>query len=83
MMCDGPTEARRIDRITTDNNNNKTGHSAALRRHLMLLLVDFLSVSPQLPPELKACLQPAAFALIDALTPFEVRAWAWKLRQGI
>lgn len=39
----------------------------------MLLLVDYLSVSPQLAPELKACLQPAAFALIDALTPFEVR----------
>lgn len=39
----------------------------------MLLLADFLSVSPQLPAELKACLQPAAFALIDALTPFEVR----------
>jgi len=39
----------------------------------MLLLVDYLSVSPQLPGEIKACLQPAAFALMDALTPFEVR----------
>lgn len=44
----------------------------------MLLLVDYLSVSPQLPPELKVCLQPAAYALIDALTPFEVRAWPLK-----
>ncbi len=50
-----------------------TGHPGALRKHLMLLLVDYLSVSPQLPGELKACLQPAAFALMDALTPFEVR----------
>lgn len=38
----------------------------------MLILVDFLSVSPRLTAELKACLQPAAFALMDALTSFEV-----------
>lgn len=47
------------------------GHPAALRKHLMLLLVDLLSVSPRLTTELKACLQPAALALMDALTPFE------------
>jgi hypothetical protein len=51
-----------------------TGHPAALRKHLMLILVDYLSVSAQLPSDLKTCLQPAAFALMDALTSFEVRA---------
>ena len=40
----------------------------------MLLLVDYVAASPQLAAaDVKTALQPAAFALLDALTSFEVR----------
>lgn len=49
------------------------GQATLLRKHLMMLLVDYLSVYPYLGVEDKEVLQTGAFALIDALNSSEVQ----------
>ena len=65
----GPAPAKAWTRLA----EHLAGHAAALRRHLMLLVTDYLTVCPHLGAELKTRLQPAAFALMDTLTPFEIQ----------
>jgi len=64
-----PTAAKAWTRLA----EHLAGHATPLRRHLMLLVVDYLNVCPHLGQELKGALQPAAFALMDTLTSFEVQ----------
>jgi hypothetical protein len=65
----GPTAAKAWTRLA----EHLAGHATPLRRHLMLLVVDYLHVCPHLRQEFKGALQPAAFALMDTLTSFEVQ----------
>ena len=58
------------------------GHPAALRKALMMLVADYITASVTLPTSLKPFLLPGIYALLDALTSFEVRGGGSGVRGG-